>query len=832
MIKKMNEYYLQIKNLMQRDLREKREIAIITGFIMLIILCLLFDIYEVEILRIPLGNNEYFNIIMELFGIQAAISTLGIALLALLTESIKEIRYGVRVGHFVMMNHHKFLTHQSIIVFEMLFLFVNYIFLTFKLFNASVALFIVSLSLIIFLVSDILKLFTDKERIYMDIKSHILKQLSCEDRNEIMNSLNRLNDHLSELAFEHKILELSNNIEIYFGLYENSTNENKELIEKYFGEMFNRLSYYSETNVNEVLYKTMLNMYKLANKEKETVNFVNTNIIQIYDVLSSLPQKYYYKENDFPYISLYNEIRENEIQALDNKKQTVTYVKGLYNSVFKKIDWEEYFGEIRMTAFYSHLYSKIGNLDDRNNGLEEINAYTRSLIHSNEKTVFSESFFKKMDELKYQNETDIEVDTHFLTILAYFYYILYEPDDSDKIASLKPLIIQLLKDNAFYINEFIYSLKINLHTFPKIIKAINNQLGNWEYFFIPSNSGKVLVSEEAIISFFVNVFISKSLNFNQLNEYIEYSEVDINRLYYLTIATPKKFKSIYNLFIKEFYDNTYYDDEEALRMLGDSLNHLIINKKIDEAKKIDSNVIIRTAKSNIEKIEEELKVKLNHFFGDKSGFKNKIISKQTKSRILPLTILNDALIKPKISEFIEYHIISELFIEFEEKINKLSIDAREENKIDLIFEYCNEITEKYDLLIGTKDSMLFYKDPKRRKYDDLIDNLESNFEIRINGNEKIFLSSENLNIQIDNITLESHLLTEEEIFSYKGVEKKGDGYTFDDHYNNCQLYFEKNELLTLFSKKYRKVILTFDLLFFFNDDFDAFYFKIESHNGK
>lgn len=208
-----------------------------------IIINVIFDIYNIKVISLPLTEDEFSSIVKDLFGIQASISTLGIALIALLTESIKEKIYGIRIGHFVMTNHYKLLTHESIIIFEILILIVNYVFLTLEFLNGSVALFVVSLLLVMYLTRDILKLFVRKEEIYSDLRTHIVEEIKAGTKEEVEIILKSLNDNLIELAYEHKILELKENLEIYTQISQISNQERNRLIEMNYTDAFKRISY-------------------------------------------------------------------------------------------------------------------------------------------------------------------------------------------------------------------------------------------------------------------------------------------------------------------------------------------------------------------------------------------------------------------------------------------------------------------------------------------------------------------------------------------------------------------------------------------------------------
>lgn len=789
--------------------KETKEKMLFFGLIIFILINVLFDIYGIAFINIPLSNNEFHDLVTTLYSIQASISTLGIALLALLSESIKEKRYGMRVGHFLMVNHYKFLTHQSIIIFSMIILFLNYLFLAFNWLNSSVSLFIVSLILIIFLTNDILKLFINKSLVYEEMEDYIINRFIKGSKKDQENNLNNINDHLVQLSYEHKILEIKENLSIYYKIYRKGRDIGKKLIEEHYVDLYKRISYYGSRDTNEVLHLSLVEMYEIANRKSHYIDFINPLLLQIYEVLSSLPQKYYYREYDFPYITLYKVIRQIDGLDVEKRSQSLTYAKGIYPLVFEKIEWEKSFGIARMSGFYTYLEAKFKDIDDID--YDVLNIFTKHLIDHKETEVLSRGFFNQMKMQSTRNNN--MKNMHFLNMLVYLYYILYENVMSDKMMELKSYVKNLPNEIRETIDEYLAQLKIERIDLQKIIPKISAQISEWEVF--PENmtgiSTKIMIGDKVVRTFFFYLFVSKSWNSDELSNYIEQSGLDTERMYSYVKDTSDEFCWWYKIFKDHFMPSTLNDIGEALEVAEESLNSLIVDNKLEEAEVIDAKGTYEDAKKITKHIEKDINKKFNNSSDKETQYNKENCTQLSFSTTASLNILdNQEFIKDYLRKNMELLIISDFLEHLKDNVKKITVFCRDNNKLELLFDEINKRPNTYNTMIGSNNLPQFYNDPLREEYQNLLNNIHV-INLGIKPLEIIFLNSKEIGIQVKNLKVHFEKLSEKEILNQ--VETNENSYKFDDSDDGKEYLFEKDELLNLFENKYRKVTWEFDVVY-------------------
>lgn len=806
--------------------KKKHEIIIfilLASFISISVIC---DVLNVKFITLAITNDEFSALVTNLFGIQASVSTLGIALLALLLESTREKRYGLRVGHFLMTNHYKFFTHQSIILFEIAILFLNYIFLVFKFLNGSVSLFITSLFLVSYLTHDILKLFIKKDGVYKELQNHIIFELTNGKEEDAEQILKNLNNHLIELAYEHKLLELKENFEIYYDIYNSFNKKRNNLIEVHYEEVFKRISYFSTRDVNEVLYNSLLNMYKRANEANRQVNFDNNLLIQMFDILSSFPQNYFYKKDDFPYITLYEQIRINENLSTDkvhkNSSRTVRYVVQIYNQLFQKVDWEESFLKIRMKGFHDIL---IGNLK-RDGELDEVVSYVRVLLDNKEKQVLESTFFSEME---YSREENLPLFNQYcLSILTYCFYILLEDVNSSKIKNLQPFVKDIVLQCKPSINEYLYELNVKHNDFSNLVQDVTYQVGDWEVY--PDSpigsSSKWLIMDKVIRNFFMDLFLHKAYRTEELSVYIQQSGYEIDQLYNDIFLSKDNFQKQYVIFSDLFIDasNTI---SEQLETAKKAINRNYISKILYEAEEIDINFYQNIASDLGVQIQKEINYKLDIGTINEKHLEKKVRRNGRVSEKMAINLLEDK------SFFKKYFfkrcnsIMSNDFLQvFDKSLIKIIVAYQEKEKLKKLFAELPESSNHFDTLLGSLPQIFFYEDSWLGKYQLMLE--KTKYKVELNGlrNEIFLLNSNDLEVRVKSLSVTFVPLTKEEILVM--ANKVGSLYQFDDSRSGRNLLFEEDELIHLASLKYRNVIWDLEIEYGFNSNSKGIYYKIET----
>ena len=740
-----------------------------------IIINVIFDIYNIKVISLPLTEDEFSSIVKDLFGIQASISTLGIALIALLTESIKEKIYGIRIGHFVMTNHYKLLTHESIIIFEILILIVNYVFLTLEFLNGSVALFVVSLLLVMYLTRDILKLFVRKEEIYSDLRTHIVEEIKAGTKEEVEIILKSLNDNLIELAYEHKILELKENLEIYTQISQISNQERNRLIEMNYNDAFKRISYINNRDENELLYNSILELYTEANNRKNRVHYFGNLFTQIFDVLSSFPQNYYYKERSFPYISLYEQIKKNqEIESEDKFYSSFNYINYIYELLFQKVDWDEEFLQVRIIGLHRIL---VAHLKDENSA-RDLSIYTKILLDQKEKDVLVNVFFSDLEYFKDEKTPLFALyDAYILSFLLYCFYILNENVKLKKIANLKPFTKDLIVENSGYIIKFFYELNLEQEELLNIIKIVEGIVKDWEVY--PDSNGyswgKGLIMDTVAKNFFMNLFLFKSYNKEDLLNYIINSPYQIEQLYEDVVINSRIFQNQHHIFMDNFVIE--HNTEEKLEMLKGVINEIYTSKIMDEAEFIDSDKYLEIANALATQTQTEINNQLKQYFTQENHLENERTENIKKTSLAAINLFDDKeFFMKSFSKFFMSSIIEKLLVIINDSLVKVTVSYEEKAKLNKLFETLSEKPNNYDTLIGLPQPYLFYNDPLRENYQELLDKVTHIIKLNIMNRGMVLLESKYLRIEIKNVSIKFVPLTKEEILT---TPKVGSLYEFN-----------------------------------------------------
>ncbi|UUX35212.1 hypothetical protein [Fundicoccus culcitae] len=791
------------------------EWMIVAIAIVIIFFSVLCDVFDIIIFKIGLSSARFLDLVNTLFNIQASISTLGIALLALLIDSIEEKRYGVKIGKFVMTNHIKLLTHQAIIIFEILLLIVNYIFLLFNWLNASVSVFLISTFLIIFLSMDILILFSDKETVYKDILNNFNVIILENDIKKINNIFINLNNHLEELSFERKTIELQENLDSYHTLYEDGNEKTRELIETNYTEMFIRVSYIEDRYTNEVLYKSFIKILEIANSKKYKINFIDNMQNQIYDVIASLPQKYYYKEYDFPYINIYNLVLVNE-KITNNgnfkeKKQTVNIARNIYPQVFKIIDWDASFRKARISGFYSYLMQLLKN-NNNGEGLEEINEFTKSLIDNNDIESINNIISRTIDfETR---STNIFVNVHLLSLFIFFFYILYESETLNNDSILKESTVKILNKNQSNINEFFYHLNIESSLSNDLINSLNNQLNNWEILQHSHLEAKLLIMEKVIYIFLISVLLNKSRDSSSLNIYFEHFNFKLNNILNYIIKDESNFKLYYEEITNKFIGITLHNKEQAFQIIQESYNTLKIKEKLFISNHYEEEKFYTKAQKTLTLANEHINQKLSNFFNYDTELNNKQNVILADCFILPIEFFDYSdFMLIEISKTIESLIINELLNKFKEIINTHTFNYKDNDTLEKIM----GLVEDYDSMIGKHNSFLFFNDLLVKKYEEFLTSIKI-LDVNVLKLTVIFLNSDSINFIINKTSIIIEKLKDDEVISNNFVNEKDELYEFNDMESDQLYRFNKDELLSLFANKYRKINIEVDIEYNFRTD--------------
>lgn len=122
------------------------------------------------------SNSE--DLFLELFSVQASVSTLGIAIVTIIAGFTNDYIYGVSLSGFITTLKPKLLKHNILIIANLVIVFINYFCVSYSLFNTSIALFTVSIVITIILMKKAFVIFLGKDNIKKEIYEYVLDNYS------------------------------------------------------------------------------------------------------------------------------------------------------------------------------------------------------------------------------------------------------------------------------------------------------------------------------------------------------------------------------------------------------------------------------------------------------------------------------------------------------------------------------------------------------------------------------------------------------------------------------------------------------------------------------
>ena len=176
-----------------------------------------------------------------LFSIQASVSTLGIAIISIVTGVMTESIYGISVSEYITHLKPYIFKHEVIITAGLFITALNFLCLSFAWNNLSIILFFVSIALNTFLFQSTYSLLLGKEKIKQQIRKYILSNYDGEN-------IRRLYLSSDEALSNSNYLVLKDNFEVILLIIQNEIKNTTEVTKESLLENI-------ETMVSELFVK-------------------------------------------------------------------------------------------------------------------------------------------------------------------------------------------------------------------------------------------------------------------------------------------------------------------------------------------------------------------------------------------------------------------------------------------------------------------------------------------------------------------------------------------------------------------------------------------------
>lgn len=780
------------------------------------------------------------DIKMAVFSAQVSISTLGIALVAILGGVLKDEIYGINLTEYLTNRKALIFTNKRVIIFQLIAIFISYMCIAFNLYNTLVCIFSISIIMTILMVIDIFAVFKGNEYYLKDIEQYILNKFGKKElqKNGLLQSIiiGLKNDTLKNIDLKNTMI-IKKNIRLFEELLKEITgfkvDEKKiilELFEDSFSDIFNKIFEEKDPQNIVIALNSMSQVYKIcndANKEasdnKTYIDIFENVFDRIFSAMAVLilsDREDQYKIVSMQY-ELYNNMNFKKIEdrlVPENNVYLRIYSGRIYYEM-KRIGFDKYnkqslyemkknlFTKLEMCIGYN-LFSDFKE-DKINQVYMQLYEYTKVLVDNNERELLKKLFFNKIDNIYY--DSDSKKNEYIFIVLIYFYYLA---EFEDLIgSSFKEEIKCLMRENQGSISHFLEAY-YNITDFESdSVSKFKMVLGKWEKF--PDEGIKSLLMDHVIEKFLLLYSLTQSWSTEKL---INDLKTIVNGKELWVCSDVRENDSIVNQYIsfnKLFYgrDILVEDSEEKINMLKYATE---IVYKESELKRSSETIQSEEEFAIIrDKFNSKLSEKINWISNVFNKTDNEMKMYKVPYKLTLNTYVNfleDEQIDQNISytnDFIIHKFIKTIY----NNIEKKDIENNDENMFINFFELYERVGIKTDTLIGYRD--YFYRVKEKEKFKEFE---ESHLKIKSRSvsNFIVAVDSKRLYMNINNISVEIIKLDIEEVCSSLQKDEKGN-YLYVVT-NNIDIPFTKEELKIYLDNTRRKIEVTVDIEYAFKEE--------------
>ena len=781
------------------------EITVILVISIIFIVSMLADFSIVkipDILALRITGKE--DLLFSLFTAQATLSTISIAIITLASGVVSESIFGISVTRYISQLKPHIFKHQRLITFSLIITFINFIAVSFNLFNTSIAFFLLSIVISIILVKDLFLIFLGRKEIKNQIESYIIE-------NYRTIGLDNFNTSLLESENITNTIYLRENLNVISKIFEKEldlqSDDNKsqwlEEIELVISNLFINLYNKEKSDTLLIILEFICECYKMANSK---------NFIVALSIWDNIYGEYFKSLKLYSEEKLYNStwfyrfhrqlFYNKKIIFVDDNEKSLNcfglkyYTSSIYYALIKNNSSSAQFNRKKLVKFlYEDLkdllfYSQV-QIDKKKKTeiLSELCEFIKTLIEEGETEILNNRFFNWFG---YRDKDKMdEYQVVFITSCVYLYYLACR-EDLIKGTVTQKNAIEILNSNKGKIKDFLYY--IDLPDFlSKNLSFVYDHLMRWEKML--SEEVKCLIIDDVIDDFFVFTAIYICWNNDDISK-IALSLFGNHTFSIFTRYFRDDDKGIIKL-IEEYHSLFFSGKEPASAQEKSELLKDILSEKYkkEEIASGRENAVTDVTKNKfIENIEKAFQNKLDEF---SCLFESDLIKeKEYKQQkvcicefVLPSSFINESKLDHYIINFIHSalinlytHILHKMLILKEVKYNN---KTKQKTLVELIKE--NNINA--DIFIGNRD--VFWGEEDK----DLLKKFTENMNRIIfpDGNNRFYLIDHRLvHCYLSDISVEFIDLSYDEI--EKECKKDDSGRILYNITNDIYIPFDKEEL--------------------------------------
>ena len=793
------------------------------------------DLSHHMVLFIGLKDEVIDDWIISLLPVQAAVSGIGIAIMALLSGLNKESFFGISVTEYVTSLKPGIFKHRYLMVTAIILIIVNFLFISFHYYNLAIYIFGINVVIIAWLVWDIFFIFSNKFRIQEEIQKFLLERLSnCQFKGS-----KEILQYFSKEFFEAKSVG-------------NTTLMVQDFT--FLNDLYNKII---ELKINkddfefwhEVYFLACQNMLLL--KRSDTSILVINSITKIYNSDNSR-----FGHSQYP-IHIWEDLKgKNVFKYFEDMK--LEQMLDLYMELKRALLKDTYYlkeipsdrnRELKYFSYLFYLYAMRKNTDDiamfkrivreilgfndlwddnlTNGNIQyflekDLNNFTRILIDFKEDILLNDMWNEYISDHTNYAKTPKKLELQYIfSIQSYLYYIALVENlvDDSRREYAKNLLIASKSSWLEYIRNT-FNFNSDLLT-SELVESIKNQVGNWEVFEL--EKAKTIIAPEAVEDFFFFHILFKSNNFSKFILILKRGNIQAiwaqygngNRFDHL----KQSFKDWQNIFLNKWQQ---VDDIELDRMLRETQSIL---------RRMQMNFLekaIPKVKFDYFNLQQEIKCRLNKKI---ESLNNDEYNCDIKEKDFPFSILEydrTYLEGNKLKELIQSYIFDLLERNcFSVLKGQIQFTELNESDEDIAEKVLNELS-KYpsgNTIIGFPESF-WVSDESNQKYKKYLEKYTKKIKLR-NGNQYIVIvDSSKMLMRVSNFLIEVYDLTEEEI-NKSFTEENGFWHYQFLGTKTLLNDEEKIEMIRFIKKYYCKLRIVMTIEYGFKDNAGKMiYFKI------
>ena len=802
------------KALSHKSKRIFYEGTIASLFIIAVCISLLADI---SIITLPYWLSHQFSdaegLLLTLFSVQASISTLGIALVSIITGFTSETIYGISISRYITRIKPVFFTHNRLIILNLLFIMANYIATSFGCFNVSVALFSASILITILLAAEVFIIFLGKDAVSLEIQHYILENYSISVLNdlskEILKSI-EIGDSFTTKQDCDVLIEILRR-EAHKTNFTPSEITNQ--ISNIVSDSFEKLTYLHNSLKSSTYLSFICDLYDVAN-ERETAPLRLQIWPQIdepfFRALGDL--QFEQLRDEYPHLKLHSKVYKNLVGASadDIKTSTLSHYLGwVYYALFSgSRDFLEKESSRLKESLFRHAYfylvgNKTFSYELKETSLVDLCYLNKAAIDLGDTQSLTKHYF---NNFKYSNH-DAE-DVSCLISIIYLYYLSCR-ESAVKGKALQQNAQELLDKNKSIITTFLdHNLSLATVTSSQY-SFIQSLLNRWEY--MEEGCAKWMIIDSVVADFFILAGLFRYWDrkdiFDIINAVVQTSTFSFYSRYFPD-SKFQPLRSMASEFVKMFFP--YMSDEMVLEKL------YLLKDIFDE--KYKTETLIEGAENSItqeqlNKLSADVMAEINSIVGRCPLLKSFGYYEETDtiienndillaSTVIPNFILQDNDYMRFLREYLEYRILSAFFGSFKEYLTIRALDYECADKQETLIRLLNESGVNANIVASSRD--VFWEERHRELLKEYTEKM-AKIKLPDNANGCYLMDSTLVRFLLHDIEVKFEDLTWEEI--EQDCNKTDDGKFEFKVTNNLYVPFEKEELQEHFAKTRKKLLV-------------------------